>query len=240
MSIFLFFLFCEGDYFMRCDAFSSLIHWRIYSEFEPFKIIEKPARFLNVDENYGSPCAWVHLHASAPGRATVSAALSYDIRSYSELSDGPTVLKAATMVSAYHPLVVYQAGSGSQFGGYHVNLSITETEGRIAERKGLDELYLVPGSSIDIILFGGPQRWSPRVEFVDTLQVLKQTDSLTTDAAMVNRLSHQMYQVSCETRGNFVSVTVKFSAMISFNTIIGRYLLNYAGIALFSWKPCWR
>ncbi|KAF3328130.1 nuclear pore complex protein GP210 [Carex littledalei] len=188
----------NGDHFMRCDAFSSLILWRLSSETESFKIIEK-----SVDEKHGSPCGWVYLHASAAGRATVAAALTYETRSYSKSSDGPTVLKAATVVSAYYPLVVYQAASGSRYGGYYVNLSETEIEGWITERKGLDELYLVPGSTMDIHLFGGPQRWSPRVEFVDTLHVLEQPDSSTTDAVVVNRLSHQMYRISCERRGDY-------------------------------------
>lgn len=208
---------------MRCDAFSSLIRWRINSETESFKIIEKPAGFLNIDEDYGSPCAWVYLHASAAGRATVAATLSYDIHSYSESSDGPTILKAAILVSAYYPLVVCQAGSGSQFGGYYVNLSVTDAGGWITERKSLDELYLVPGSTMDILLFGGPQRWSPRVEFVDTLHILERSDSSTTDAVVVNRLSHQMYRISCETKGHFVSMTVHFIAMLSFCTIISWY-----------------
>ncbi|KAJ1693956.1 hypothetical protein LUZ63_010654 [Rhynchospora breviuscula] len=193
----------NGDHFTRCDAFSSLIRWRINSEIESFKIIDKAAGLVSIDENHDYPCARVHLHASAAGRATLAATLSYETRSYSESSDVPIVLKAATVVSAYHPLVVYQAGSGSRFGGYYVNLSEIETGGSIMERKVLDELYLVPGSTMDILLFGGPQRWSPRVEFVDTLDVLDQPGSLTKDAVVVNRLSYQMFRISCQTRGDF-------------------------------------
>lgn len=236
----MFYFFLEGDHFMRCDAFSSLILWRISSETESFKIIEKSVGPLNVDEKHGSPCGWVYLHASAAGRATVAAALTYETRSYSKSSDGPTVLKTATAVSAYYPLVVYQAGSGSRYGGYYVNLSETEMEGWITERKGLDELYLVPGSTMDILLFGGPQRWSPRVEFVDTLHVLEQPDSSATDAVVVIRLSHQMYRISCERRGDYVSITVNIAAMLFFSTILNWYFFNYAEIALFPWKPCWR
>ncbi|KAJ3682423.1 hypothetical protein LUZ60_014996 [Juncus effusus] len=189
----------KGNNYARCEAFNSIIRWRLNSETESFKIIEGPNSKEDLTKNYNSPCALIHLHALTAGKAELTATLSYESsRSYSDTSDGPTMLKAVTQISSFYPLVVYQAGNGNKFGGYSVNLSNIKSD-----RKALDELYIVPGSSMDLVLFGGPDKWSEKVEFVDNLEILDLSDGILHDSVTVKELPGHVFRVSCQTKGHF-------------------------------------
>ncbi|XP_072999237.1 nuclear pore complex protein GP210 [Typha latifolia] len=205
----------NGTYFRRCDAFNSFVRWKVLSENKSFKIVDTSEKVWPSDvfklsegfqELFSYPCAWTRLNATNAGRATLAATLSYETQSYFESFEGPTILKAASTISAYYPLMVYQAGKGDQFGGYWVDLSRIHT--RIPNFGGprLYELYLVPGSAMDVLLFGGPEQWDQRVEYVETVDVIGESEKPVTDNVIVQQASSgdvQIYQVSCRTRGKF-------------------------------------
>ncbi|KAK6913409.1 hypothetical protein RJ641_023010 [Dillenia turbinata] len=63
---------------------------------------------------------------------------------------GSIVLRAASLIAAYSPLIAQQAGAGNQFGGYWFDL--VQAEGS-AQLECLESLYLVPGTHLDVLSF---------------------------------------------------------------------------------------
>ncbi|KAF9625307.1 hypothetical protein IFM89_021246 [Coptis chinensis] len=68
-----------------------------------------------------------------------------------------------------------------------------------------NELYLVPGTKLDIALVGGPELWDQAVKFVETVDIFEE-GMLHMDGLLVDRESSikgGLYRLSCITVGNF-------------------------------------
>ncbi|KAK4603548.1 hypothetical protein RGQ29_012174 [Quercus rubra] len=200
----------NGAYFYRCDAFCSFIKWKAGSK--SFNIVnatgEKPV--LDMVENFelhaslnGPPCSWTRIYASGLGRAMLHATLSKDYHHVDNSLLGPIVLKASTRIAAYQPLIICQLGDGSQFGGYWFDLAQAEAQNLL---ENLDKFYLVPGTHLDIMLLGGPEKWDNGVDFIETVETLDEGHGPVQNGVLVNQLSgnnRSVYRVLCQTLGNF-------------------------------------
>ena len=204
-------LSCAGAFFYRCDAFNSLIKWKAGSE--SFVIVNATQELLYLEtvpntqfqsSVDGSPCSWTYEYASNPGQAVIHAIFSKEDHHYSL---GPGVLKASSRIVAYLPLIVRQAGDGNQFGGYWLDLVQAESN---KQSHSLEELYLVPGTSLDIVLVGGPEWWDNGVDFIETVEVLDEGNALAEDGVIVHRVSSNLYGVLCQKLGSFVSFSIYF------------------------------
>jgi len=69
------------------------------------------------------------------------------------------------------------------------------------------ELYLVPGSTMDVFLFGGPERWDRVVDFVETVDVIGESKNHITSSTAVQKLSSGLYRVSCLSKVSYVSTS---------------------------------
>jgi nuclear pore complex protein Nup210 len=200
-----------GHPFSRCDCLNAFIRWSLLSENESFVVVgtadalstETLKHYAGSWAQYGNPCAWVSLNASAAGQATLVATFSFDSESYSEIFSGPIFLKSTSKISAYYPLVVLQAGSGNRFGGYWVDLSRIHSGIQNMVNNSPKELYLVPGSTMDVFLSGGPEQWDQLVDFVETVDVIGESKNYVVSSTAVQKLSSRLYRVSCPSKGNF-------------------------------------
>lgn len=199
----------NGSYFYRCDAFSSFIKWK--AGHESFIMVnatgEKP--FLGMLENFGHvtslsgpPCSWIYVYASGPGRTMLHATLSTDFHHADNTLHGSIVLKASLRIAAYPPLIACPAGDGSQFGGYWFDLAQAEASNQL---KNLDKFYIVPGTNLDIVLLGGPEKWEG-VDFIESVETLDEGHDHVQNGDLVHLISgkdRSVYRVSSETQGNF-------------------------------------
>jgi nuclear pore complex protein Nup210 len=209
------FLFAGLSY-SRCDYFNAFIRWSLLSENQTFEFVDT-TEALGAEAfkhhtgswtQYGNPCAWISLNAAAAGRATVVATFSSESESYLETFNVPILLKATSKVSAYYPLLALQAGNGNQFGGYWVDLSRLQSEIQNVGDNSPKELYLVPGSTMNVFLYGGPEPWDKVVDFVETVDVVGEPKSYITGSTAVQKISSGLYQVSCQSEGSFVSISM--------------------------------
>uniref|UniRef100_K3ZPX0 BIG2 domain-containing protein n=1 Tax=Setaria italica TaxID=4555 RepID=K3ZPX0_SETIT len=200
----------NGHSFSRCDHLNAFIRWSVLSDNESFHILNT-AEASSVEDikhsagswgQNGNPCAWISLNASAAGRSTVVATFTFDSDSNIETL-GPISLKATSKISAYYPLVVLQGGNGNQFGGYWFDLSGIHGRIEIMDNNSPKELYLVPGSAMDVFLFGGPERWDQVVDFVETVDVIGELKNHITSSTTVQKLSSGIYRVSCPSKVNY-------------------------------------
>ncbi|XP_027357563.1 nuclear pore complex protein GP210 isoform X2 [Abrus precatorius] len=197
----------NGAFFYRCDAFNSLIKWKAGSESfvivnatEELSYLERVPQTQLHSSVDGFPCSWTYVYASNPGQAVIHAAFS---KEYQQYNHGPVVLKASLRIAAYLPLTVHQAGDGNQFGGYWLDLAQAESN---KKSHNLEELYLVPGTNIDILLAGGPERWDKGVDFIETKEVLDERNAPAEDRVLVHRVSgsyRSLYGILCQTLGTF-------------------------------------
>ncbi|XP_058778625.1 nuclear pore complex protein GP210 isoform X1 [Vicia villosa] len=197
----------NGAFFYRCDAFNSLIKWKAGSESFVIVNASQELSYLETVPNSqvhpsddGFPCSWTYIHASNTGQALIHAILS---KEYHQISHGPVVLKASLRIAAYLPFIVSQAGDGNHFGGYWLDLAQAENN---KQWPNLEELYLVPGTNLDLLLVGGPEPWNTHVDFIETVDVLGGENALTDDGVLVNRISDNnrtLYRVLCQTLGTF-------------------------------------
>ncbi|KAL5991265.1 hypothetical protein ACLOJK_012172 [Asimina triloba] len=166
-----------------------------------------PSQFLESSSHYGSPCGWVSLYASHPGRAMMQATLSKDLQSPDHSMDGPIHLKTSLHIAAHLPLVVRQARDGNKFGGYWVDLSRSETTFPGASLEDLDELRLVPATGVDVLLLGGPERWDQEVEFIETVEMSSEDHKARKDRVdemVVKQFpGERLYRISCPILGHF-------------------------------------
>ncbi|BAU00962.1 hypothetical protein VIGAN_11010600 [Vigna angularis var. angularis] len=197
----------NGSFFYVCDAFNSLIKWKSGSESFVIVNATQELLYLKTEPNTqlrssvnGSPCSWTYVFASHPGQAVIQAIFSKEDHHHSH---SPVGLKASLRIAAYLPLIVRQAGDGNQFGGYWIDLAQAEND---KQSHGLEELYLVPGTSLDIALVGGPEQWDKGVDFIETVEVLDQANALAEDGVLVERVSdsfRNLYGVLCQKLGTF-------------------------------------
>lgn len=150
------------------------------------------------------PCSRAYIYTTSPGRTMLQATLAkefhYFDKSLTELID----LKATLSIGAYLPLSVKQDSDGNHHGGYWFDKAQEETD------FGVSKLYLVPGTYVDVILLGGPERWDDNVEFTETVKTLNEEDleeGLTTGVNVHHDLDRHanMYRISCQALGSYVS-----------------------------------
>lgn len=208
----------NGAYFSRCDAFSLLVKWKAGSE--SFVLVNATREMSALDylQNIefpksasGPPCSWTHIYAAGSGRTMLHATLSKEYSHFDSYFSQHVVLKATSIIAAYPPLVLRQAGDGSPFGGYWYDRAQAETDN---ELKRLDKLYLVPGTQLDVMLLGGPEKWGKNVDFIETVEILDEgniSSKLDEDGALTEGVhvhnflvSHgRIYSVVCQTLGTY-------------------------------------
>lgn len=136
------------------------------------------------------------------------ATLTKESQHYDHSFHGPIVLKASSRIAAYPPLIVQQAGDGSQFGGYWFNQGQTDTNNQL---ENLSQLYLVPGTRIDVLLIGGPEQWDEGAKFIETFEILDDKHVQTKDdidVPIVSGSKGSLYGILCQTVGTFVSLHI--------------------------------
>ncbi|KAL8043788.1 hypothetical protein ABFX02_08G007800 [Erythranthe guttata] len=200
----------SGAYFYACDAFRSSIRWK--TESDSFVIVNATEELLFLDRqeafelsssSYGPPCAWTRIYASDSGRTVVHATLNRDNQQSDHTGRESNVLKVSSCIAAYSPLIVHQASDGNHFGGYWFDLARMESQNQL---KNLDYVYLAPGTYLDVILYGGPERWGKEVEFIENMHVLDGQNSNVKHKIFIHQMSTSHgnpYRIGCESLGSF-------------------------------------
>ncbi|KAK8335185.1 hypothetical protein V6Z12_A09G036600 [Gossypium hirsutum] len=196
-------------YFSRCDAFHSFIKWKAGSESFIVTNATGEAPVLQKEDNLelhvpvdGPPCSWTYIYASASGQAMLHATFSKEYHHIDPSLSGPIVLGATSRIASYMPLTLHQAGDGNQFGGYWVNTARIETTNKLEDR---DKVYLVPGTQVDVILHGGPERWDKGVEFVQRVEIFDEehTHDNGVDVHLISSSDGSLYRLLCQTLGTY-------------------------------------
>ena len=188
----------------------------MFSDNETFKVLNTTMKksftavlsHIEGSNLHVQPCAWTHLYAFAPGRATLHATLSTELQPSAHFKDGLIRLKAVSSLAAYSPLVIHQAENGNKFGGYWIDLARTHADIHEADHTFLNDLYLAPGSWMDVLLLGGPEQWDKKIEHIETAEVTTQQEQSITGDILVQRVSSsggRLYRVLCQTLGEYVS-----------------------------------
>ncbi|CAN1272932.1 Nuclear pore complex protein GP210 [Linum perenne] len=195
----------NGAYFYRCDAFHSFVNWRTGSDsFVVLNATEKPLPVEKLADSShhvyvtGPPCSWADIYASDSGQTLLQAILSKEYHNFDHHYHRPLVLKASSRIAAYLPLILGQLGDGNQYGGY----SFKETD----DVENLEKLNLVPGTSLDVILLGGPKQWDNGVEFIETVEVLDDNNVKNKDGLHVRQLTSSYtstYRILCSNHGTY-------------------------------------
>ncbi|XP_073140167.1 nuclear pore complex protein GP210 [Henckelia pumila] len=200
----------SGSYFYACDAFRSLVKWK--TESESFIIVNGTVDLIlpNKQEDveprsssHGPPCAWTLIYASNHGRSVVHATLTKENQHLDQTSMGPVVLKASSNIAAYLPLIAHQASNGNQFGGYWFDLVQAKSQNQLSN---LEHLYLVPGTHVDIMLNGGPERWGQDVEYIETVEGLDEHQLHVKGRVVIYQMptsNGNAYRIGCESLGTF-------------------------------------
>ncbi|XP_057770260.1 nuclear pore complex protein GP210 [Salvia miltiorrhiza] len=199
-----------GAYFHACDAFRSFIRWK--TESDSFIIVNTTMEVFvtGIKEavephsiSYGPPCSWTNIYAASCGRTLLHATLTRDNQLPDHVGRESTVLKASSSIAAFLPLIVHQASDGNQFGGYWFDWVHAESQNQL---NSLDYLYLVPGTHLDVLLRGGPERWGKDVEFVENVAVLAEQDGLVKDKIFIRQIPTNYgnpYRIGCDSLGTF-------------------------------------
>lgn len=211
----------EDLHYMKCESFSSLIQWRMFgggSSFVQINDTKISGSFESVSQYFLSPswavvpsaCAWTFFAALQPGRATVTALLAIDdsFKPASPVTSGKDLMVSWT-IAAYVPLVVVQAGEGKSYGGYDCGVSQLDpsVSGHGSTQCQLHVLRLVPGSSMKLMLQGGPERWGQEVEFIERYDIISSVEE--EEAAEHVHVSHltssggRFYEITCASLGNY-------------------------------------
>ena len=201
-----------GAYFYKCDAFSSFVRWKAGSE--SFIIVNTTGETPVLDELqsvepyasvYAPPCSWTYVHASDAGRSMLHATLTKEYHHLDHPFHGPIILKASSRIGAYLPLILCQAGDGNQFGGYWINTAQAEAHSQF---EIVDDLFLAPGTHLDVMLVGGPEPWDKGVDFIEPVDILDK-HARPNDGILVQKVSSSygsLYQVLCQMLGTHVSL----------------------------------
>lgn len=220
----------SGDYFYSCNAFHKFVRWKAGSEsFIVVNATEEPLileRQGNADLHVsvsGPSCSWAYIYTSGYGQTMLHATLSKEYHHYDNSFHEPIILKASTRIAAYPPLVLHQVSNGNQFGGYWFNFSESEASNQL---ENLRRVNLVPGTSLDIMLRGGPERWDKDVGFIENVEILDDKHTHIKDGVLVHSVSgrHQsVYRVLCQNLGIFVSS--KLLTAVSLSLFLSSILL---------------
>ncbi|XP_050223905.1 nuclear pore complex protein GP210 [Mercurialis annua] len=196
----------NGGFFFSCNAFHSFIRWKTGSEFFVAVNVTEDPSFLEKPGNsnlhsHGPACSWAYVYASASGQTMLHATLSKELSLYDLSFHRSIILKASIGIAAYLPLTVRQVGDGNQFGGYWFDLTDVGVSNHLEK---LEVLHLVPGTSLDVVLLGGPEHWDKGVDFIETVEILDDKHSHVKDGVLPVSGGYQsMYRVSCQRPGKF-------------------------------------
>lgn len=205
-----------GNYYHKCNSFNSSVSWSVLKGQGCFKVANTtdllPFEFpmnAELSDTIYHPCAWTYVDTSCPAQAMLHAVFSSEKHSLDHQLKEQIILHASTPIATYTPLFVKQVSSGNQFGGYWVDLVKAHQIGaHDSYLENLGELYLVLGTSIDINLFGGPERWDEGVEFIDTVKIYGEENHFLSEEIIIKHASEKdgnLYTVLCQAIGNYVS-----------------------------------
>ena len=212
-----------GAYFSRCDAFHSFIKWKAGSESFIVTNATGEAPVFEKQENLelhvpvdSPPCSWTYVYASASGQAMLHATFSKEYHHFDPSLSGPIVLKATSRIAAYRSLTLHQAGDGNHFGGYWLNTAGAEAANQLEDQ---DKVYLVPGTQLDVMLHGGPERWDKGVDFMETVEIFYEEHAHDNGVHLhqISSSHGSLYRVLCQTLGNYVSFcAISWKALYEF------------------------
>ncbi|KAI5054712.1 hypothetical protein GOP47_0029857 [Adiantum capillus-veneris] len=203
----------EGRYYSKCDSFSSLIGWKVISGESSFIEANDTSdgsskKNIQDVETFSSVCDLKQFLAVRPGHATITVSLVVE-NSCAPLGLLPSnKLSVSWTAAAYGPLTILQAGDGSSYGGYHCGTSYIETsENRhLFHQCQISVLRLVPGSSMNVLLKGGPEPWGHGVEFIERHEVSAISGENGMEPPVVTHLAGsggRLYDIMCGSFGNF-------------------------------------
>lgn len=191
--------YISGASFSKCDAFNSLIKWKTGSD--SFVIVNATSEMMMLDElrstNSSPPCSRAYIYSSSPGRTVLQATLAKEFHYFDKSLSESIDLKATLSIGAYLPLSVRLDSDGNHHGGYWFDKTQEEPD------TGVSKLYLVPGTYVDVMLLGGPERWSDNVEFTESVN--EDEDDLTSGVYVHHNFHANVYRISCQTLGSYVS-----------------------------------
>lgn len=194
----------SGASFSRCDAFNSLIKWKTASD--SFVIANATSEMMVLEEpssiGSSSACSRAYIYTSSPGRTVLQATLAKEFHYFDKSLSESIDLKASLSIGAYLPLSVRQDSDGNHHGGYWFDKTKEEAD------FGVSKLYLVPGTYVDVMLLGGPERWDENVEFTETVKKLNEDDEHLIRGVNVHHefeRHNNMYRISCHKLGSYVS-----------------------------------
>lgn len=200
-------LYISGATFSRCDAFNSLIKWKTGSD--SFVIVNATSEIMMLDKlrsmDSSPPCSRASIYTSSPGRTVLQATLAKEFHYFDKSLSESIDLKATLSIGAYLPLSVRQDSDGNHHGGYWFDKAQEETD------FGVSKLYLVPGTYVDVMLLGGPERWDDNVEFTETVKTLYEDEEDLTSRVNVHHEFDRhanMYRISCQKLGSYVSCSL--------------------------------
>ncbi|CAK9273031.1 unnamed protein product [Sphagnum jensenii] len=222
-----------GEFMLLCDAFSKFVSWGIFgadgvfatekgissSLFPPIHTMLEdskahglvPAQEAALKLIHPHACAWTLLSVAQAGWASVTASLNVGdslLEQTAPAIEHPS-LETSWTIAAFAPLTLEQASSGDAHGGYTYKISRNEWGSvNTPQNSPLKELLLVPGSSMNVILRGGPERWGQGVEFVDSHEV-RPDHGESMGAVAVTHLQEgrmRIYSINCKMLGNYTVV----------------------------------
>lgn len=196
--------YISGASFSKCDAFNSLIKWKTGSD--SFVIGNATSEMMMLDEirsmNSSPSCSRAYIYTSSPGRTVLQATLAKEFHYFDKSLSESIDLKATLSIGAYLPLSVRQDSDGNHHGGYWFDKTQEEID------NGVSKLYLVPGTYVDVMLLGGPERWGDNVEFTETVKKVNEDEEDLTSGVNVHHNFDRhanMYRILCQTLGSYVS-----------------------------------
>ncbi|KAH7441880.1 hypothetical protein KP509_03G060400 [Ceratopteris richardii] len=202
----------EGLLYSKCDSFTSLFDWRItdggiFIETDE-TINDTFKKNIHGQEVFNHICDMKQFLAVKPGRVTLTASLVIDDSCMLPGSLSHNELSVSWAISAYAPLVVVQAGDGGSHGGYNCETNHMENSGlrQFMNQCQINVLSLVPGSSMRIMLKGGPEPWGSGVEFIERHEVSTNLEEKGMDAPVVTDYAGsegRIYEIMCRSFGNY-------------------------------------
>ncbi|KAJ7521110.1 hypothetical protein O6H91_19G038600 [Diphasiastrum complanatum] len=187
----------SGEHFSACDAFNGIINWSISEGDGKFLLMDSSGRrslqilkkeFSDVGttpyvqklpDNFSTECAGAQFLAVSPGRAVVTATFSLNDNLGSlNTSDIKRLWEVSWMMAAYPPLRLEQVEDGKNIGAYDCDDGLREATSDVRGFCSKElTMFLVVGSSMKVILHGGPERWRQGVDFINYCEILPIDDA---------------------------------------------------------------
>ncbi|KAL4333569.1 hypothetical protein GQ457_07G002330 [Hibiscus cannabinus] len=158
-------------------------------------------KWFSSDTTVVSVTTYGVVQAKRPGKATVKVVSSFDSFNYDEFQFLPIWLCCKTsllrLLCCYNENIKRLCHIPESFGGYWVN-----TAGAEAGNQVEDQVYLVPGTQLDVMLQGGPERWDKGVDFLETVEIFDEKHAYG-NGVLVDQISSSLHRLLCQTLGTF-------------------------------------